>query len=759
MIPEPIAIVGIGCRFPGGVRSPASFWNLLQNGRDAITEIPSDRWNVNKFYHPDPVEPGKMYSRWGGFLDQIDQFDAKFFGISGAEAARIDPQQRLLLETAWEALEDAGQVPEHLAGSDTGVFIGVLNRDYSYIQMEERNRDAINAHTIVSSNFNFVPNRISYCFDFTGPSLPIDAGCASSLVAVHFACSSLWNGECSLALAGGVNVIFKPEISIAMSKAFLLSADGRCKSFDAAADGFVRAEGVGVVVLKPLSHALADGDAIYATIRSSAVSQNGRGSSFTAPEALAQQTVMQKAYQRAGILPQQVQYVETQGSGSPMGDEIEAKAIGAVIGSDRSLGNECAIGSVKTNIGHMEAAAGIGGLIKAALAVSNRQIPPNLHFQTPNPKIPWQELRLRVPQSLEPLTNKDNQPPIVSVNGFGLGGTNVHVILQGVESLPIDAAIANQPQIFLMSARSPEALKAFAKAYIEFLTQDSSAEISLADICYTTSLRRSHHSHRLAMVVDSKKQLAEHLMAFLTQESRPSMFSGYVEQQGEQRGSTSLREAAPTATLSDQGAEGQERSPQFKILNFATERAQILNSLAECYTLEDSIDWNALYPNGGCFVRLPSYPWQRQRYWQESEASRQDRLGESNNVKTSNVVGSKIAEQIDIVEQWSVAANSQGTDLLSTYIQAQIVQALECEPVQLDVQKPLNSMGIDSLMAVSLRNRIVTNLKIELPIEQFIASPSITELAQACHEQLILKNLIPTIQIANVVEEIEELTL
>ncbi|MEH2171990.1 type I polyketide synthase [Nostoc sp.] len=727
---EPIAIVGIGCRFPGGVQSPASFWNLLQNGRDAITEIPSDRWNVNKFYHPDPVEPGKIYSRWGGFLDQIDQFDAKFFGISGAEAARIDPQQRLLLETTWEALEDAGLVLEHLAGSDTGVFIGVLNRDYSYIQMEERNRDAINAHTIVSSNLNLVPNRISYCFDFTGPSLPIDAGCASSLVAVHFACSSLWNGECSLALAGGVNVIFKPEVSIAMSKAFLLSADGRCKTFDAAADGFVRAEGVGVVVLKPLSHALADGDAIYATIRSSAVSQNGRGSSFAAPEALAQQAVMQKTYQRAGILPQQVQYVETQGSGSPMGDEIEAKAIGAVIGSDRSLGNECAIGSVKTNIGHMEAAAGIGGLIKAALAVSHRQIPPNLHFQTPNPKIPWQELRLRVAQSLEPLTNKDNQPPIVSVNGFGLGGTNVHVILQGVESLPIDTAIANQPQLFLMSARSPEALKAFAKAYIQFLTQDSSAGISLADICYTTSLRRSHHSHRLAIVVDSKKQLAEHLMAFLAQESRPSMFSGYIEQHKNSR----VEE------------------------NSGTECSQMLNSLAERYTLEDSIDWNALYPNGGSFVRLPSYPWQRQRYWQESEASRQDRLGEHNIAQASSAVISN-GSQIDIIKQWSVAANSQRTDLLSTYIQAQIIQALECEAVQVDVQKPLNSMGIDSLMAVSLRNHIVTNLKIELPIEQFIASPSIAELAQACNEQLILKNLIPTIQIANFVEEIEELTL
>ncbi|MDM9582018.1 ketoacyl-synthetase C-terminal extension domain-containing protein [Nostoc sp. GT001] len=573
---------------------------------------------------------------------------------------------------------------------------------------------------------------------------------------------------------GGVNVIFKPEISIAMSKAFLLSADGRCKSFDAAADGFVRAEGVGVVVLKPLSHALADGDAIYATIRSSAVNQNGRGSSFTAPETLAQQVVMEKAYQRAGILPQQVQYVETQGSGSPMGDEIEAKAIGAVIGSDRSLGNECAIGSVKTNIGHMEAAAGIGGLIKAALAVSHRQIPPNLHFQTPNPKIPWEELRLRVAQSLEPLTNKDNQPPIVSVNGFGLGGTNVHVILQGVESLPIDTAIANQPQIFLMSARTPEALKAFAKAYIEFFTAQDDAAILLADICYTTSLRRSHHSYRLAMVVDSKKQLTEHLMAFLAQESRPSMFSGYVEQQGEQRGSTSLREASlsetltrtPTATpfgyaqdkLSDRGAEGQGRSPQFKILNFATERAQILNSLAERYTLEDSIDWNALYPHGGCFVRLPSYPWQRQRYWQESEASRQDRLGESNTAQASSAVISN-GSQIDIIKQWSVAANSQRTDLLSTYIQAQVVQALECEAVQVDVQKPLNSMGIDSLMAVSLRNHIVTNLKIELPIEQFIASPSIAELAQACHEQLILKNLIPTIQIANFVEEIEELTL
>src|SRR4028118_236097 len=425
---EPIAIIGIGCRFPGGGNSPEAFWKLLRDGVDAITEVPEDRWNLDNFYDPEGTKPGKIRTRWGGFVDKIDEFDADFFGISPREASCIDPQQRLLLEVAWEALEDGGQVPENLAGSKTGVFIGIYSSDYLNIQLSASDRDSINAYTNLGGVHCVTANRISYILNFKGPNLAVDTACSSALVAVHLACQSIWNGESALAMAGGVNAMLRPESTIGFSKTSMLSPDGRCKTFDERANGYVRAEGAGVVLLKPLSQAQADGDPIYAVIRGSAVNQDGQTNGITVPNGAAQEAAIREACKLAGISPEQIQYIEAHGTGTSVGDPIEANALGNAIGKNRPAGDYSTIGSVKSNIGHLESTSGVAGLIKLALALKHRQIPPSLHFETPNPKIPFEELRLRVPTALEPWPNCKG-PRLAGINSFRFGGINAHVAI------------------------------------------------------------------------------------------------------------------------------------------------------------------------------------------------------------------------------------------------------------------------------------------------------------------------------------------
>lgn len=525
---EPIAIIGIGCRFPGGANSPAAFWQLLCNGVDAIREIPPDRWNQERFYSPDGSSPGKIKTRWGGFVEQIDQFDAHFFGISPREATRMDPQQRLLLEVAWEALEDSGQVPEELAGSDVGVFIGISAHDYYDIQLSRGERNSIDAYTNLGGYMAITANRISYTFDFHGPSMSIDTGCSASLVALHQACNSLRNKECTMALVGGVNAILKPEMSIGFSKASMLAPDGRCKTFDARANGYVRSEGAGIVVLKPLSSALAERDPIYAVILGSATNQDGRTVGITVPSQAAQVAMLKQAYQRAGVSPGQVSYVEAHGTGTAIGDPIETKALGTVLGQGRVSGNECLIGSVKTNIGHMEAGSGMAGLIKTALALKHRQIPPNLHFQEPNPNISFAELGLRVPQRLEPWPDGVG-PAVAGVNSFGFGGANAHVVLREAPKTSRHRHVGASDRAYLapLSARHPRALKMLAASYREVLIDPSSTEsLLLRDIVYTTSQRRNHHDHRLALTVRSKADLVEHLDAFLADEAGAGIAAG-----------------------------------------------------------------------------------------------------------------------------------------------------------------------------------------------------------------------------------------
>jgi acyl transferase domain-containing protein len=527
---EPIAIIGMGCRFPCGAKDPAGYWRLLRDGVSAITEVPADRWDLGRYYDPNPETPGKMYTRWGAFLDRVDQFDPQFFGIAPREAVSMDPQQRLLLEVSWEALENAGQVVDDLAGSQTGVFMGICTNEYGQLQMTSGDPARIDAYSGTGGAASVAAGRISYVLGLQGPNLAVDTACSSSLVTVHLACQSLRSRESDLALAGGVNLILAPETTIYFCKLKAMAPGGHCKTFDAAAEGYVRGEGCGVVVLKRLSDALADGDSILALIRGSAVNQDGRSGGLTAPNGLAQEAVIRKALASAGVNPAEVGYVEAHGTGTPLGDPIEVQALGAVLGAERSKDHPLAIGSVKTNLGHLEGAAGIAGLMKVVLALQHEEIPPHLHFKQVNPNISLETIPAIIPIQRTPWA-AGNGRRIAGVSSFGFSGTNAHVVLEeapasalpqrGEETPPLRACLLP------MSARSASALESLARSYQEFLkTEATNADFSLMDLCYSAALRRSHHSHRLALVAHSRQQLVEQLDSFLGGDAAPGLSSG-----------------------------------------------------------------------------------------------------------------------------------------------------------------------------------------------------------------------------------------
>jgi acyl transferase domain-containing protein/acyl carrier protein len=497
--PEAIAIVSAACRLPGHVRSPADFWRLLIEGRDAVIDVPADRWDASALFSPEPDEPGRMNTRWGGFLDNVDQFDAAFFGISPREASLMDPQQRLLLETAWEALEAGGHAADRLAGSQTGVFVGAHSHSSDYYLLQLAQAHGIESHMSTGSAHSILANRISYLLDLHGPSMAVDTACSSSLVAVHLACQSLRTHECDLALAGGVNLMLLPPASMAFSKLEILSSDGRCRSFDASANGIVRGEGCGLVLLKRLGDALRDRDPILAIIRGSAVNQDGASNGLTAPNGPAQEAVLRRALSQAGIAPERLGLVETHGTGTPLGDPVEVEALSRVIGPQRSIDQVCHLGAVKTNIGHLEAAAGIAGLIKAVLCLKHRRIPPNLHFSRLNPHIDLSGTPFVVPTAAIDWRSS-NLPRVAGVSSFGFGGTNAHVVLEEhvVESpTPVDRGLEAKPRVFAVSARSAVALRELMLAHRERLAHI--AEQELPDYLHTTNAGRAHGPFRVAV--------------------------------------------------------------------------------------------------------------------------------------------------------------------------------------------------------------------------------------------------------------------
>ncbi|MBZ0218235.1 MAG: polyketide synthase, partial [Fimbriimonadaceae bacterium] len=468
---QPIAIVGIGCRFPGGIVSPQTFWDFLAQGRDGTCQVPADRWSLEKFYSRNPSASGKIYTDRGGFIDDVFGFDPQFFGISPREASFMDPQQRLLLETTWEAFEDAGIPPGSWSHQKVGVFVGLFTHDYENIHMRISEHDLYGPHSATGVSTTIAANRISYVFDFTGPSMVVDTACSSSLVAVHLACRCLQSGEAEIAVAGGVNLQLNPEMTMTLCEASMLSHDGRCKSFDARANGYARADGTGMVVLKPLAKALEDEDDVYAVIRGSAINQDGRSNGITVPNGESQQKVMREALSLGDIVPEQISYVEAHGTGTPVGDPIEAKALGSVLSENISDRTPCVIGSVKSNFGHAESAAGIAGLIKVALMQYHGQIPPNLHFETPNPEIPFERLCLRVPTKLEEWPKDEQGHRRAGINSFGFGGTNAHVVLEEAPSTERPAPpveYSDRLQLVFLSAHSKEALSSKAEQFIDY---------------------------------------------------------------------------------------------------------------------------------------------------------------------------------------------------------------------------------------------------------------------------------------------------
>ncbi|MET9342162.1 SDR family NAD(P)-dependent oxidoreductase [Nonomuraea sp. NPDC003804] len=507
--PGPVAVVGLACRMPGAADAE-QYWNLLLTGTEAVREVPQDRW-PDGVADPDPAAPGRLISTRGGFLDGLADFDAAFFRVSEAEALRMDPQQRLLLETSWDAMEDAGSPPGRLRGSRTGVFVGIATGDYAHRQVSDPDR--ISVHTTTGNSFAVAANRLSYFYDWHGPSVAVDTACSSSLVATHLAIRALRAGDCDQALACGVNALIEPEPSIGLSKAGMLAPDGRCKPFDASANGYVRGEGCGVVVLKRLEDALAAGDRIYAVLRGSAVNQDGASNGLTAPNPAAQRAVLHEAYADAGLAPADARYVECHGTGTPLGDPIEAGSLAAARGPEAG---ECLIGSVKGNIGHLEAAAGVAGLIKTVLAVHHGLIPPSLHYSTPNPRIPFDEHRLRV------ATRAANWPDgrrLAGVSSFGFGGTNAHVVV-GEAPATAPAAPSAGPLLLPLTARGHDELAELLSRTARRI--DSADEPEILAVAATMATRRTHHRpYRTAVVAGGPAELRQAVAAARPEEASP----------------------------------------------------------------------------------------------------------------------------------------------------------------------------------------------------------------------------------------------
>lgn len=665
-----VAIIGLGCRFPGA-KSPDEFWQMLKQGKDAIT-LPSPERQA--------LFPADTDETVGGFLSDIDQFDPQFFGITPEEANSLDPQQRLLLEIAWEALEDAGQVPAHLAGSRTGVFTAIVDSRYDQItkSFAKANDDSYGATSV---NPCIAANRLSYQLNLQGPSVAINTACSSSLVAIHQAVQSIRCGESTMAIVCGINLILSDTTTKRLKGTGFLSTSDRCRIFDTNADGYVRGEGAGVVILKPLEVAVEDSDRIYATIQGSALNHNGRGNGLTGPNPKAQKDLIQRAYQQADIAPNRVQYVEAHGSSTPLGDALELNTLGEVLSAARDDDNPCAVGSVKTNIGNAEVASGMAGLMKVALSLYHQQIPPHLHCQTPSDYIDWHKAKLKLPSALmdwPQRASRENGGAIASISGFGLGGTNVHMVLSGLDSANIEANTSrhSQPEILVLSAKSEQALRGLIHRYKTVLGAQEG--LGLRNVCYTASRRRSRFSRRLAIVTTSFQDLQQQLE--------------HAYKSSDPIGQTITRRAQ-RQTLSSETYPREGAAP--------TERITALQHLVQQWEKGVKIDWSKLYSSTCCqFVDLPTYAFDHQSYWLLSNATTPSPI--LSRPKSADVLTNAFAEphtplEQNLVQIWEdclgvrpIGIDDSFFDLGGTSILAQ--QAFAALEHQTGLAFPLNQL-------------------------------------------------------------------
>lgn len=510
---DPIAVIGMACRFPDGCNTPDAYGQLLAEGRCAVSEVPACRWDADAFYDPDPDAPGKMNCKYGSFLGSLDGFDCAFFGISPVEASMMDPQQRILLELAWETLERAGIPLEQVRGSDTGIYVGMSGMDFAAAHLSPSAGNDITPYVGSGCALSPAAGRLAYFLDLTGPCMVIDTACSSSLVAIHQACAALHYRECAMALVGGVNLTLSPYMSINFAKSGLLSPDGVTRAFSSDANGYVRAEGAGMVLLKPLQAAVRDGDRIEALILGSAINQDGASGGLTVPNGTSQQCVIRRALQNAGLRPEAVDVIEAHGTGTPLGDPIEMTSLGEVYGRERPANHPLRVGSVKTNFGHMEAAAGMASLLKVILALQARRWPAHLHFKDGNPHIDWDRYALRVETEATDWS-ETARPRIAGIDGFGFCGTNAHVLVAGAEHAVLTAVsaqtVADAPcEPILLSARSEAALQELAGRGAQRIQAPD-----WRDVCYTWRVGRTPLPYRLACTADSAASAAGKLAAF-----------------------------------------------------------------------------------------------------------------------------------------------------------------------------------------------------------------------------------------------------
>ena len=695
---EPIAIVGLACRFPGA-RTPEEFWQNLAQGVESIQEVPGDRWQIDEFYDPRPRQPGKTISKWGGFLEHVDRFDARFFGISPYEAERIDPQQRLLLELAWEALEHAGHSGAELTGSSTGVFVGVSVNEYARNVTSQL--ASLGGLTASGNYLAVIANRISYFLGVGGPSLAIDTACSSSLVAVHLAVQSLRQQECSSALVGGVQVLLAPDIFIDCSQAGMLAPDGLCKPFDDRANGFVRGEGGALVLLKRLSDAQRDGDTIHAVIRGTAVNHDGHTNGLTAPSSAAQALLIRRAHEAAGVPPEVIGYVEAHGTGTALGDPIEVEALTQAF-SAVARSQYCALGSVKSNIGHLEPAAGVAGLLKVVLSLVHGELPPTLHLKSPNRHLLLESSPFYVVDRRRAWSNAAS-PRRAGVSSFGFGGTNAHIVLEQAPLVAIGESVTESPRehVFVLSARSEAALRELVDRYLQLTIRDD----ELADLCFTLQVGRAHFARRLAIVASSSEALKRKLASVA---DRAACIDPVA--QGIFTNFENVAEFGPRANeLSKPEAEA------------ATDDWQVLTrSISQRYVAGEDLDWSVLHVGRvRRHVPAPTYPFERQRYWLDRpQIAPAPMIASASTSETASHPGG---------QEFSARPDSAGA--IEKLLQESVASALGFSAAEVRLTTNIQELGLNSILAAKAAAEVSRQTGLELEAIDFFLQPTLGRLA------------------------------
>jgi acyl transferase domain-containing protein len=697
MTPTPIdiAIIGMSCRLPGAA-TPDEFWSLIANGRAAISEVPRSRWDTRRIYHPDPSVPGKANTRWGGFIEDVELFDNDFFAMTAEEVPNVDPQQRLMLELGYEALERAGIAPASLQQTRTAVYVGISHNDYDRIIYRDYAR--ITRHHGTGSYQSIAANRLSYFLDLVGPSMTLDTACSSGLTALHIACRDLRDRQVPLALVGAVTLHLTPDETIGLTKGRLLSGEGRCKSFDEGADGYVRGEGGVALVMRRLDDAREAGDTVLAIVKGSAVNHNGRSNGLTAPSGRALRAVMEEALAASGMSPGDVSFVETHGTGTLMGDQLELKALTEVYGS-RAHDQTCWLGCVKTNIGHLETTSGLASLVKMILSMRHRQVPANLNMVTPVRRTDLAESRLAFPGRLEEWPDGPS-PRVGALTAYGFGGANAHVIVQEAPSPPLPPAATGGPRTLCVSARTEQALRNLLERYLEYLT---CTDDSLESICYTAHVGRTHFMRRAAFVAadlnDLRRQIARALVA------------------------NSIGTDAPRVS----------KAPPIDRATLDTPHT-IADAVASRYVGGGAIDAATLSAVRPPRASLPTYPFQRTRLWFE--------LPDDGAAGLGGTAGSSAALR-DVRATPGLDDGSGARELeiagenMTTWLSDLIGAELKMPPEEVEVDRPFAEYGVDSATAMEIVVKVERRIGRQLDPTLLWSYPNITTLARHLEDLIV----------------------